>query len=147
MEIERYIRKIVDEGNRHEMEKLSDMLVEVVDLIKKYDEDCYKEYTMRLYKMANGNELTREVAQEIVRKMQPTGERWSIQDIQQIQRNYRMEHIKLEDFYVVMNQCYNDFREIFGDNIDHYVRYTEAFINDEDAVSDKVFLYFMTIPR
>ena len=147
MEIEHYIRKIVDEGNRREMEELSDMLVEVVDLIKKYDEDCYKEYVMRLYKMANGNELTREVAQEIVRKMQPTGERWSMQDIQQIQRNYGMEHIKPEDFYVVMNQGYNDFREIFGENIDHYVRYTEAFVNDEDAVADKVFLYFMTIPR
>ena len=38
MEIERYIRKIVDDGDRQEMEELSDILVEVVDIIKRYDE-------------------------------------------------------------------------------------------------------------
>jgi hypothetical protein len=54
LEIEHYIRKIVDEGDQREMEKLSDILSEVIDLIKDYDEDAYRRYKLCLYKMAYG---------------------------------------------------------------------------------------------
>ena len=147
MKVEHYIRKIVEEGSNREMQELSNMLVEVIDIVKRYDEDCYKEYLMKLYKMANGNELDRNTAEEIVENMQPNGMRWTYQETEQIQRSHGLDNIRPEDFFVVMNQAYNDFRNVFGDNIENYIRYTEAFINDEDAVNDKVFLYFMMIPR
>ena len=66
MEVERYIRKIVNDGDRREMEELSDILVEVVDIIKKYDEDCYDEYKKKLYKMAYGNQINEDVAKEVI---------------------------------------------------------------------------------
>lgn len=147
MEIEHYIRKIVNEGSNREMEELSKILVEVIDIVKNYDEDCYKEYKMKLYEMAYGDELTRDMAEEIVRKMKPAGQRWSIEDTEKIQRDYNIQGIRPEDFFVVMNQAFNDFRNVFGDNIENYIRYTEAFIKDEDAVENKVFKYFMMIPR
>ena len=147
MEIEHYIRKIVNEGSNREMEELSKILVEVIDIVKNYDEDCYKEYKMKLYEMAYGDELTRDMAEEIVRKMKPAGQRWSIEDTEKIQRDYNIQGIRPEDFFVVMNQAFNDFRNVFGDNIENYIRYTEAFIQDEDAVENKVFKYFMMIPR
>ena len=147
MKIERYIRKIVEDGDQKEMEELSDILVEVVDIIKKYDKDCYNDYKMRLYKMAYGDKLTADMAEDIVRDMKPSGERWSIEQTEQMQRDYGFEHIDSVEFYAVMNMSFNDFRNVFGDNIDTYIRYTEAFINDEDAGPHKVTKYMLIIPE
>lgn len=147
MKIEHYIRKIVDDGDRREMEELSDILVDVVDIIKKYDEDCYKEYKYKLRKMAYGDEITEEEAREIVRNMRPEGERWNIEQTSQMQRDYGYENIDSVKFYLVANQGFNDYREVFGDNLETYIRYTEAFINDPDAGPHKVEKYFLIIPK
>lgn len=147
MEIEHYIRKIVDDGNREEMEQLSEMLNEVINIIKRYDKNCYKEYVMKLYEMAYGDELTEKIAIDIVKKMQPYGMHWDIQETERIQRERGLNDINPADFFAVMNSAYNDFRDIFGDNIEMYIRWSIAFINDEDAVEDKVLKYFLTIPE
>ena len=147
MHIEKMIRKIVDDGSRQEMEELSDMLQEVIHIIKKYDESCYKEYVMKLYKMAYGNELTEDVAIDIVENMKPYGMRWNIDETERIKNERGLHDIHPVDFFIVMNQGYNDYKNLFGDNVETYVRYTDAFINDEDARKDKVLQYFMIIPR
>lgn len=147
MKIERYIRKIVSDGDQREMEELSDILIDVIDIVKRYDEDCYNEYKMKLYKMAYGNQLTEDMAEDIVKKMKPVGERWSIDETEQMQRDYGINDIKPVDFYAIMNMAFNDFRNVFGDNLETYIRYTEAFINDEDAKQGKVLNYFLTIPK
>lgn len=147
MEIEQYIRKIVDDGSREEMEELSDMLNEVINIIKKYDEDCYKEYVIKLYKMAYGDELIEKTAMDIVKNMQPYGMHWRIDDTERMQRERGLNDIRPVDFFIVMNQAYNDYKDVLGDNIEMYIRYTDAFINDEDARRDKVLTYFMTIPK
>lgn len=146
MHIEEYIRKIVDEGDRNEMEELSDILEEVIDLIKEYDEEAYKKYTMCLYKMAYGEVLSEDMADEIIRKMQSYGMKWTLNEAEDIQNNYGID-VRPVDFWIVMNQAFNDFRNVFGDNLEMYVRYTEAFINDEDAKPGKVWKYFTEIPR
>ena len=46
-----------------------------------------------------------------------------------------------------MNSAYNDYRDLFDDNLDMYVHFTKKFINDEDAKEGKVFTYFMKIPK
>ena len=143
MEIEKYIRKIVNDGDRREMEELSDILVEVVDIIKKYDEDCYREYKMKLFKMAYGNEIPEEVAEDIVHKMKPAGQRWSINETEQMQRDYGLDNINPIDFYLTINMAYNDYRDVFGDSLDMYIRYAEAFICDEDAKPNKILNYFL----
>ena len=147
MKIERLIQRIVDDGDRKEMEELSDILTEVVNLIKKYDEDCYREYKMKLYKMAYGDHITEEMAIEIVNNMKPIGMRWNINETEQIQRDYGYDGIDPIDFFLVMNQAANDFRDVFGDNLETYIRYTKAFICDEDAIKDKVTTYFLVIPK
>lgn len=50
MDIEEIIQKIVDNGRVEDMETLSDILEDTMELIQKYDPDCYKEYEMELYK-------------------------------------------------------------------------------------------------
>ena len=147
MHIEKMIRKIVDEGSRDEMEELSDILEEVINLIKEYDESKYKEYEMCLYKMAYGEVLSEDMAEDIVFRMRPYAEKWTLNQAEQIQRDYGMENIRPTDFYVVLNSAYNDYRDVFGDSLDTYVRYTNAFINDEDARDGKVFKYFTQIAK
>lgn len=147
MEIEHYIRKIVDDGDRREMEELSDILVEAIEIIKKYDDDCYKKYKLKLYKMAYGEQLTESTAREIVKNMKPAGERWPISDTEQMQRDYGLDNIDSIDFYAVLNMSFNDYRNVFGDNLETYIRFAEAFICDEDAGPNKVMKYLFTIPK
>ena len=71
MDIEEYIEKIIEKGKIEDMEKLSDMLEDTMEIIKDYDKECYKEFEMKLYKMAYGNHLNKSIAQDIVQKMRP----------------------------------------------------------------------------
>ena len=41
MDIEEYIEKIVDNGRIEDMQELSDMLEDTMEIIKDYDEKCY----------------------------------------------------------------------------------------------------------
>lgn len=145
MEIEQNIKKIIDEGNVNEMYKLTDILEDTIDLLEQYDENCAKKYKMKIYVMANGKVLTREMAEEIVHNMRPNGMRWSYEETRDIQNQYGVDNIRPVDFFIVMNSAYNDQRNLLGDDIDKYVRYTANFINDEDAVEGKVFIYYTTI--
>lgn len=145
MEIEDYVEKIVDNGNVEDMHKLSEILEDVMEEIQKYDEDCYKKYEMELYKMAYGNKISSKMAQELVNNMKPYRMRWSMEETQDMQNQYGLTDIRPIDFFVVINSAYNDYKDIFNENIEMYIRFANDFINDEDASPDKVFLYFSTI--
>lgn len=147
LNIKKMIKKIVDDGNVDEMYELSDILDEVMQDIKDYSSEKYKDYEMKLYKMAYGCNLSEDMAEDIVSNMQPYGQKWSMQETRQLQDEYGLMDINPIDFYVVINSAYNDYRELFRDNIDMYVGFTRMFINDEDAKKDKVFKYFTTIPK
>ena len=145
MDIEEIIEKIVDNGRVEDMEALSNILEDLMELIQKYDPDCYKEYEIELYKMAFGNVIDKKMAENIVEKMRPFGMRWNIHETSQLQDQYGLNDIRKTDFFVVINSAYNDYRDIFGEDIEGYIKYTVDFIRDEDAKSDKVFLYFTTL--
>lgn len=145
MDIEEIIQKIVDNGKIEDMETLSDVLEDTMEELEKYDKDCYEQYMMELYKMAYGNVLNKEMAEDIVSKMKPFGQRWDIEEVQRIMEQYGINDVRLIDFYIVINSAYNDYEDIFQDNIESYIRFTMNFIQDEDAKMDKVFIYFTEI--
>ena len=147
MDIKDYIEQIIKNGDVEHMENLSEILEDIMELLKKYDEEKYQKYKMYLYKMACGNVLNQDMAEEIVSKMRPYGMRWNLQETRDVQRQYGLDNINPIDFFVVINGAFNDYNDIFNDNIDLYVRFTNDFINDEDAKKDKVFTYFTTIPK
>ena len=143
MDIEEYIERIVDNGKIEDMEELSDMLEDTMEIIKDYDEKCYKEFEMKLYKMAYGNHLNKSMAQDIVNKMRPYGMRWNIEETESLQRQRGIEDIPKADFFVVINSAYNDYKDIFGEDLEVYIRFNIDFIKDEDAKEGKVFKYFV----
>ena len=147
MDIKDCIERIIDNGNIEDMHKLSEILEDVLKSTKRNDEKTYKKYEMELYKMAYGSNLSREMAEEIVHNMMPYGMKWSIEETREIQQQYGINNIRDVDFFIVINSAYNDYRDLFNDNIEMYIRFTNDFIKDEDAKQDKVFTYFTTIPN
>ena len=147
MDIEEYIEKIVDNGKIEDMEELSDMLEDTMEIIKDYDKECYKEMEMKLYKMAYGSHLNKSMAQDIVHKMRPFGERWSYEEAESIQRQRGINDIDTPSFYTVLNSAYNDYKDIFSEDVEGYIRFTIDFIKDEDAKEGKVFKYFTEIVK
>lgn len=146
MEIKKYVKKIVDDGNTEEMYDLTDILIDVIEELCIYDKDLYNQYVLDLYKMAYGLSLTKEMAEDIVHEMKPFGERWSYDQIRDIQNEYGLD-ARTEDIYIVMNAAYNDYKNIFNEDVQTYVRFAMDFINDEDAKKGKVFIYFTEIPE
>ena len=51
------------------------------------------------------------------------------------------------EFFVVMNSAYNDYKDIFSEDIEGYIRFTIDFIKDEDAKEGKIFKYFTQIVK
>lgn len=142
MEIKKYIDKIVEEGTDEDMEKLSDIMIDLIYDLKRYDEEKAHKYKMCLYKMAYGEVLSEEMAKHIVEEMKPEGEHWTIEQTTSVKNQYGFADIRDIDFWVVMNMAYNDYKDIFRDNIEMYARFSYAFIKDPDAKQGKVFRYF-----
>lgn len=142
MEIKKYIDKVIEEGTEEDMDRLEDIMIDLVYDLKRYDEDKAHKYKMCLYKLAYGEILTEKMAQHIVEDMKPDGEHWTIEQTTQVKNQYGF-NVRDIDFWVVMNMAYNDYKEIFKDNIEMYARWSNAFINDPDAKEGKVFKYFM----
>ena len=147
MSIKKYIKEISNNGNIEDMYKLTDMFIDLVDTLDQYDPKACKKYEMALYKIAYGNTFNDEMAQEIVNKMRPYGEKWSIEEVCEMLDQYGITNIKPTDFYIVINSAYNDYKDIFNEDIDMYIKFSVDFIEDEDAKNDKVFTYFTTIPK
>lgn len=103
MDIEEYIEKIIDNGKIEDMQTLSELLEDTMEIIKDYDKECYKDFEMKLYKMAYGSHLNKSMAEEIVHKMRPFGEKFSLEQSREIQDRYNVNNIDLIEFYVVLN--------------------------------------------
>lgn len=147
MDIEEYIERIVDNGKIEDMQELSEMLEDTMEIIKDYDEKCYKEFEMKLYKMAYGNHLNKSMAQDIVNKMRPYAQRWSYEESRNLQEQRGINDIDPIEFFVVLNSAYNDYKDIFSEDVEGYIRFTIDFIKDEDAKEGKVFKYFTEIVK
>ena len=145
MKIREYIDKIGENKKPEDMEKLGDMLADIIYSMKESHPEIYEKYKMCLYVMAYGEILTEEMAENIVRKMKPVGEHWSMEQTNAVKTQYNLASISSVDFYTVMNMAYNDYKDVFGDDLDMYVKYSRAFIQDEDARKGKVFLYFTKV--
>lgn len=147
MKIKHYIDRISDNGKKEDMIRLGEMMADVLYELKEYDEHEFEECEMELYKMAYGEVLSEEMAEEIISKMQPYHMHWSLQETKSVQQQMGMTGIRDIDFWVVMNSAYNDYRDIFDDDLEMYVKYSKDFIEDEDAKENKVFNYFTKIVK
>ena len=154
MEIRNYIAEIGKSKNEANMEELGDILTELICLNKEPHPEIYEKYKMKLYVMAYGKVLTREMAEDIVYDMTPYGEYWDFETTSAVKSRFGIKDISDVDFYIVMNKTYNDNKDTVerfvpdeNQQIEMYVSLTKDFICDEDAKEGKVFTYFTSIPK
>lgn len=145
--IKEYIKKIIENGKTEDMEKLSNMLEDVIYDIRRTNPEHYNEYKKCLYEMAYGKVITEEKAEKIIENMKPYGMHWTLEQTESVRKNYNLDDIRPVDFWLVMNMAYNDYHDLFNEDVEQYVKYTTMFIDDEDANDDKVYDYFTTIPK
>ena len=153
MDIEEYIERIVDNGKIEDMQELSDMLEDTMEIIKDYDKECYKDFEMKLYEMAYGKKLTDNMKREWVKKMRPMS-KWTEEEVKNIVSQYGFE-VPYMSAFVILNMLYSDMKSAFGDGNDEeslkrYLRGTSDWYFDEDAKVDgeeKLFNYKMYIVK
>lgn len=120
------------------LDELKDLFIDLFDELKRNDKEMYNDLSLKIYKHIYGNTITKDCAEEIVRKMKPYGEKWTYEGVQNYNKGYNQS-----EFYLVMNMFYNDYGKIIGNDNSNYVRFTEAWLDDKDAKENKTFDYFM----
>lgn len=149
MKTREMIDYVIEEGDREKMYKLNDMLNELICDLKISNPKLFKEYKKELYELAYGKVILKDKAIEIVNDMTPYGEHYDMEMVERVVKSYNLKH-SVVDVYLVLNSIYNDYCEVFGDSEEAnetYVNMTKAWLNDKDAIEDKVYCYFMTIPK
>lgn len=74
--------------------------------------------------------------------MRPYGQKFSIEQSREIQDRFGMNNIRDWDFYACLNMGFNDYRDLFNDNVEMYAMFARDFIEDEDGKPGKVLKYF-----
>ena len=143
MEIKKYIKKIVSSDDENKKEKLANWMCEILEHMDK-DLD---EVEIKLYEISEGRVLNEEKAKHLIEHMKPHGMKWTLEETEAVRNQYGYEDIRPIDFWIVMNSAFNDYEDLFKDNIEYYAKFSKDFIMDEDAIDEKVYCYFMKIPK
>ena len=125
---------------------LTDLLGMMLDKAKEEHPKFYEHIENQLYEMIYGKTLTREKAEKAIMSMRPYRMHWSEEEVEEVLREHNMD-LPIIDAWVVMNMAYNDFHEMFKEDLEMYLEYTKLFIKDEDAKPGKVYTYITEIPE
>ena len=151
MKIREYIEKIGEKKNVEDMKKLGDMLAEIIYETKESHPDLYSKYKMKLYEMANGKVLTKEMAEDWVKDMKPMA-KWDFDTTTVVKSQSGITDIDDISFYVVMNMLYSDMKNVLGDgeteeSLDYYIQATKDWLHDEDIGKDKLYDYWKYVVK
>lgn len=113
-------------------------------MLDSMEEEDKEWYDQKIYETVEGKVLTEARARTLINNMTPMGMKWELAETETLRND---QSIRPVDFWIVMNSAYNDYHDLFAENLDYYVKYTNNFIKDEDAVDDKVYYYFTMIPK
>lgn len=135
-----YLDMIIKNGKKEDMDCLGDMMIELMYELKESNYHEYEEYKRKIIGMAYDYKITDDLAHEIVEDMKPKGEYWDIDTIRSVVGNQP----NINDIYVVMNSLVNDYGDVISpEDVETYVKMTNAWINDADAHKNKVWWYFV----
>lgn len=144
MEVKSYVEKIIASDNQEKKDKLINT---ICDMMEELDKECREDYEVEIYEIWEGKVLNEEKAKMLIDAMKPNGQKWTLEETNGVKAQFGYNDIRPVDFWIVMNSAWNDFYDLFKDNIEYYAKYSYDFIKDEDAVDDKVYYYFTMIPK
>lgn len=135
--------------NKLNRSDLEDIFSELMTDLKEVNPELADKYNCELEDYMYS--MTIEEAQNIVRKMEPYGEKFTYDIVEQFLAEKGItEETDIIEYYLSMNMFYNDYKHIFDkyNNLnqkDIYYDFSEAFINDKDAPKYKVEKYFLLV--
>lgn len=139
--IKKYIEKIVENGKQEDMEKLSDILVEIIYKMKESHHDLYEHYKMCLYEMAEGKMLNEEMANKWVETMKPFGKKWTMEETTDAMNSLGYKDRDI-DYYITSNMIYNDYYDLVRDNEEMALKMAHEWLNDIDSGDNKLYNYW-----
>lgn len=144
--IRKYIEKIGENRNIEDMEKLGDMLSEIIYDIKEEHPEIYKKYKMELYEMAYGKKISEDMAEKWVKDMKPVGMHWTMEETTNAMQslNYNFDKV---DFFVVANMMYNDYYDLVKEDETLALKLTKDWLSDVDVKEDKLYCYWKYIVK
>lgn len=145
--IRKFISKIGENKKNEDMQKLGDMLADIIYETKESHPEMYEKYKMELYIMANGNVLDDDMKREWVKEMKPMA-KWTEEEIKSVVNQYGLK-VPYMSAYVIMNMLYSDMKKTLGTGEDEeslkmYLQATNDWYFDEDINSngeEKLFNY------
>ena len=144
--IRKYIEKIGEKRNSEDMEKLGDMLAEIIYETKDAHHELYEKYKTELYEMAYGKKISEEMAQKWVKAMKPVGLHWTLEETTDAMESLGYSFNDL-DFFVVSNMIYNDYFETVRDDETLALKLAYQWLKDEDAKDDKLYEYWKYVTK
>lgn len=142
--IELYRQIVNDPAKHEEMEHALDFVVKKVKSVCK---DDYERALHKMYYIAHDGHFCEKLAKEAVANMRnangTTGEKWSMEQTNQVMQQYGVQ-ANPYDFYYVMNMFYSDFSTVMGEDVSNYCRMANAYINDVDAKPDKTLKIYLS---
>ena len=144
--IKKYIEKIIENRNVEDMEKLGEILSEIIYFMKENHQEIYEKYKIELYEMAFGKKISEEMAENWVKSMKPVGLHWTIEETTNAMQSlgYNMNRV---DFFVVANMMYNDYFDIVKEDEEIALRLARDWLNDVDSIDDKLYCYWKNIVK
>ena len=146
MKIKKYIEKIGEKRNIEDMQKLGDMLGDLIYDLKDSHYEMYEKYKTCLYEMAYGKILNEDMAHEWVESMKPKHEHWTIEETTNAMNSLGYNCNAIE-YYVVSNMIYNDYYNIVKDDEEMALKLAYMWLNDENAKKDKLYEYYKHIVK
>ena len=140
------IHKMKERASHEDICALADVAEMLLDSIKETEEGFYRHAESVLYEAYYGKKLTHERAEKIIRCMRPYGMKWTEEQTTAVMKQHGLSMDTVE-FWIVMNMAYNDYHEMFDEDLEKYVEFSKLFIHDEDAGEGKVYEYFTKIPK
>ena len=134
-----YWNKIIGDDTKERA--MEEIVCSALEKLKMHCPDLFYRTLYDLHCVAYGPHFDEALAKLAVSKMQNTdgtnGEHWTYEQTSQLADQQGIT--QKADWYYVMNMLYSDYSEIYGSDINMYIRVAKAYMRDPDAPEGKVF--------
>ena len=144
--IKQYIEKISESKDTNKMNRLGDMLEELIYALKDVKHDEYEAFRDELYELAYGKKISEEMAKKWVNSMKPVGQYWTMEQTTSVLQGsgYNLNPI---DFYVTSNMMMNDYNNLTKEDEELAIEMAYDWLNDVDAKENKLYCYWKHIVK
>lgn len=145
MHIKKILEDVIARNKSEDMIVLSEIFEEMAEDVKHHDHRLFKDIKYKMHKMAYGEHLTKEMADEWVSNMKNKdgthGAHWTREQTDQ----YAANHNKC-DWFAILNMMYSDY---FNPSFDTatYIKLAKDWFEDKDVEEGKTLKYYFFVVK